>query len=29
MRVTDGQTGRQNYDFKDRASVAASHGKNY
>jgi len=27
MRVTDGQTDGQNYDFQDRASIAASHGK--
>ena len=25
---TDGQTDRQNYDFQDRASIAASRGKN-
>ena len=25
---TDGQTDRHNYDFQDRASIAASHGKN-
>jgi len=32
-RQTDGQTDRrtdkQNYDSQDRASIAASHGKNY
>jgi len=27
MRVTDGQTDRQNYDSQDRASIAASRGK--
>jgi len=26
-RVTDGQTDRQNYDSRDRASIAASRGK--
>jgi len=26
--VTDGQTDRQNYDSQDRASIAASRGKN-
>jgi len=26
MRVTDGQTDRQNYDSQDRASIAASRG---
>jgi len=33
MRVTDGQTDgqtdRQNYHSQDRASIAASHGKNW
>ena len=28
-RRTDRQTDRQNYDFQDRASVAASRGKNH
>ena len=28
-RVTDGQTERQIYDFQDRASVAASRGRNH
>jgi len=27
-RQTDGQTDRQNYDSQDRASIAASRGKN-
>jgi len=27
-RVTDGHTDRQNYDFQDRVSIAASRGKN-
>ena len=26
--MTDGRTDRQNYDFQDRASIAASRGKN-
>jgi len=26
---TDGRTDRQNYDSQDRASIAASRGKNY
>jgi len=28
MRVTDGRTDGQNYDSQDRASIAASRGKN-
>jgi len=28
-RRTYGHTDRQNYDSEDRASIAASHGKNY
>jgi len=28
MRVTDGRTDGQNYVFRDRASIAASRGKN-
>jgi len=28
MHVTDGQTDGQNYDSQDRASIAASRGKN-
>jgi len=29
MRVTDGRTDGQNYDSQDRASIAASRGKNF